>query len=121
MSNAIKVGAYMATFKERFLLLKIEKDVSFDEIAKNVHVNRSTLSRIVSGKLALKHEMLQALASFFNVDKAYLLGESDTRIHKNIDTDILKFIESAKSKGATLEDVEHALSIVLEWKRKYNR
>lgn len=77
MSIATMWGARMATFKERFLMLKIDKDVSLEKIAKHVHINRSTLSRIVSGQLSLKYEMLNSLAEYFDVDKAYLLGESD--------------------------------------------
>lgn len=67
----------MATFKERFLDLKKEKDLSLDELAKIFHTNKSSLSRIINGQLSLKKELLEEMAKYFNCTTDYLLGRTD--------------------------------------------
>lgn len=79
IKNTKGYGAIMATFKERFIYLKIEKGVNYEQIANAVHTNRTSLSKFVKGDLALKKEMIEALADYFDVDQAYLLGESNVR------------------------------------------
>ena len=88
-------GGYMATFQERFVLLKQEKGVSQEEIAECVGISRSQLGRIVMGKFRLNSSMLKKLSDYFDVDQAYLLGESDIRRQKYSVPEI--YIEVAKS------------------------
>jgi transcriptional regulator with XRE-family HTH domain len=78
MLNTLFVGDIrMATFEERFMLLKNEKEVSFKEIADSVHTNRTSLSKFVRGKQKPTKELLEDLSNYFNVDVAYLIGESN--------------------------------------------
>jgi transcriptional regulator with XRE-family HTH domain len=81
-----KVGAGMnsiSSFRSRFLYLKDEKKVSLEDIAKAIKTNKASLSKVVNGKLNLKKDMIEALANYFDVDQAYLLGESDIRRQDN--------------------------------------
>ena len=77
--SVLECGVYMASFKERFLYLKVEKGVSFKEIAEAVNSNRTSISRMVNGELNIKKDLIEALSKYFNVDQAYLLGESNNR------------------------------------------
>lgn len=94
----------MAGLEERFMLLKIEKDVSFEQIAKAIHTNRVSLSKFVKGKYQMKKEMLQDLADYFDVDVAYLLGESDVKRQKIKLSEIwLKVSKAAERKKVPAE------------------
>ena len=73
----------VASFRERFLFLQQEKGVSLNKIADAVKTNQSSLSKFVNGKLNLKADLIDALAKYFDVDKAYLLGESNIRNNTN--------------------------------------
>ena len=72
----------MATFSDRLRELRQRKSVSQQELADYLGVNKQTISgyergvRRPSGEHAI--ETLEALADYFNVDLAYLLGTSDT-------------------------------------------
>lgn len=95
----------MATFKERFLELKKEKDVSLDILAKEFHTNKSSLSRVVNGELQLKADMQQEMASYFGVSIDYLMGISDTRQlnkSKDILVKALGYVNSAKSASSVV-------------------
>jgi transcriptional regulator with XRE-family HTH domain len=84
-TNAVlRRGGRVATFKERFMFLKVEKDVTLEEIAKAVGSNKASLSRFVSGSLNIKKDMIEALANYFDVDQAFLLGESDIRKQSDV-------------------------------------
>lgn len=105
-------GVRVATFAERFYLLKTEKDVSLEVIAKCVGTTKSSLSQFVRGKFAIRQEMVQALADYFDVDQAYLLGESDIR-RKDIDDIInnayITLAKSAKEKGISPEKLKRII------------
>ena len=102
----------VATFKERFLLLKVEKDVTLGDIAIAIGSNKASISKFVNGSANLKTDTLEAMANFFNVDQAYLLGESDIR-RKNYDDIINKaylgVIRSAKAKDITPEKLKRII------------
>lgn len=112
MNNTVNIfceGAKMATFEQRFIQLKIEKDVSLKEIAESIGTNKSSLSKIISGHLNIKKDTIEALAGYFDVDIAYLLGESDIR-RKNIDDIInnayISIAKSARDKGISPEKLK---------------
>ena len=71
----------MADFSERLRDLRISKDVSQQELADYLSVNKQTISgyergiRRPAGENAI--ETYEKLADFFNVDVSYLMGMSD--------------------------------------------
>jgi transcriptional regulator with XRE-family HTH domain len=111
---ALRVGR-MASFKERFLILKTEKNVTLDEIATEIQTNKASLSRIVNGVQSLKSDALDALSVYFNVDKAYLLGESDIRnknIQDIIDNAYVSIAKSAAEKGISPERLKKIIDLL---------
>lgn len=57
--------------------LRKEKGLSQEELAKILHLNQSTIAYYETGKKRPSYEVLQELASFFNVSVDYLLGRTD--------------------------------------------
>jgi len=102
----------MATFEQRFVKLKVEKGVTLEEIANAIGSNKSSLSRIVNNHLNVKKDTIEAIAGYFNVDVAYLLGESEIR-RKNYDDIInnayISIIKSAKLKNISPEKLKRII------------
>jgi transcriptional regulator with XRE-family HTH domain len=72
----------LATLNERIKALRIEKELSQDDLAKILEVkNRSTLAGWESGRVAPDHEMIIKMANFFNVSTDYILGVTDNRYY----------------------------------------
>lgn len=101
--DVMRCDTIMPSFKERFLTLKGEKNVSLQEIAESINSNKASLSRYISGKVPIKLETAKLLADYFDVDQAYLLGESDVRKQSDIDR------QKEKLKGAYAEVFEEAI------------
>ena len=74
---------YMEGFRERFLKLKLEKNVTLEEIANSIGSYKATLSKLVNGKAKITDDMLTELSRYFGVTKAYLLGESNFKVSKD--------------------------------------
>jgi transcriptional regulator with XRE-family HTH domain len=119
--NALRNGDRVVTFKERFLYLKTEKNVTLIDIAKAVHSNKASISRYISGRVPIKLEMAETLAKYFDVDTAYLLGHSDVRRQIDFDKEWIKFMEKVKAEGVSLGDVEDALTIVTNLRDRYEK
>jgi transcriptional regulator with XRE-family HTH domain len=110
-------GYKMAKFKDRFNLLKNEKNLSLKEISENVHISISSLSKIVNGKLALKHDLVEELASYFNVTKSYLIGDSESRYKEyTIEEDYIKVCEMAKNMNVPSSTLRKFLELLQDIK-----
>ncbi len=96
----------MATFSDRLNILRKEKGITLDALAKELETTKSTLSRYENNLREPKAEFVNKLASFFNCSVDYLLGKTDipntehkepeltTKDHKEIET-ILSDTEKA--------------------------
>lgn len=103
------------TFRERFLFLKEEKQVSLDDIATAIGSSKSSLSKFLSGKSRIRQEMLEDLAKYFDVDVAYLIGESDIRrktIEYFVNHAYFDVVESAKLKGISPEKLKKIIDVL---------
>lgn len=69
----------MAEFKDRFKALRLEKDLTQDEIAAKFDLTKTAISRYERGKNKPRFEMLDNMADFFDVNIDYLSGSSDVR------------------------------------------
>lgn len=58
-------------------ILRIQRNMTQGELAKQVHVTQTSVSQWESGKTNPDTQMSKNLASFFNVTIDYLLGESN--------------------------------------------
>lgn len=73
----------MGTFQERLKLLRKEKNLTIEELAKNLGSAKSTISRYENGLREPKKDFLELLCTYFDVSTDYLLGKTDER---NIET-----------------------------------
>lgn len=72
-------------FPQRLKELREEHGYSVRELAVLCDISKSAISLYEQGKRKPKIEALEAIADIFNVDMAYLLGESDIRCAHPID------------------------------------
>ncbi|ABE99510.1 TPA: helix-turn-helix transcriptional regulator [Clostridioides difficile] len=67
--------------------LREEKGISLDKLSEDLHINKSTLSRIENGLREPKKSTIEEYANYFDVSTDYLLGRTDVRnslfINKN--------------------------------------
>ena len=66
-------------FKERLEKLMRENGITQITLAEEIGVTQSTLSRNINGVHRPKAEIVDKVASFFNVSVDYLLGKTDER------------------------------------------
>lgn len=69
----------MEKFRERIKLLRFEKNLSYRQLSKLTGISPSALHAYELGGRNPKHAAFEALADVFNVDMAYLMGESNVR------------------------------------------
>lgn len=67
----------MPKFNERFKALRLSRDLSQSELAKNLRISKSSVNMYERGEREPGLETLEAIADLFNVDMDYLLGKSD--------------------------------------------
>ncbi|MBD9843859.1 helix-turn-helix domain-containing protein [Enterococcus faecalis] len=67
-------------FPERLKELRIEKGITLEELAKNIGTTKTTLSRYENGERSPKLQLVGLLANYFQVDMAWLSGQS---VYKN--------------------------------------
>lgn len=67
----------MVGFSTRFKQLRISKNITQDDIARQLNVSRSAIGMYEQGKREPDFEVLISIANFFDVDLDYLLGRSD--------------------------------------------
>ena len=75
------------SFKDRFKGLRKRDNYTQDELAEKLGISRSGVSAYELGAREPDFETLEMIADFFNVDVAYLLGESDIRRQRVITND----------------------------------
>lgn len=67
--------------------MREEKGISLDKLSEDLHINKSTLSRIENGLREPKKSTIEEYANYFDVSTDYLLGRTDVRnslfINKN--------------------------------------
>jgi transcriptional regulator with XRE-family HTH domain len=69
----------MATFGERFKLLRLEKGLTQDKLAETFFTKKSSISRYENNLQIPEIESLQKYADFFGVSIDYLLGRSNVK------------------------------------------
>lgn len=67
----------MKAFKDVFKELRQARDLTQAELAKRLGVSRSTIGMYEAGARRPDYDDLEAIADFFNVDMAFLLGETN--------------------------------------------
>lgn len=66
-------------FQERLRKLRIERDLSQDEVGQSLNLSGRTIGNYESGKRMPALDTLISLAEFYEVSIDYLLGRTDNR------------------------------------------
>ena len=69
----------MEKFRERIKMLRLEKNLSYRQLSKLTGISTSALFAYEQGGRNPKLEAFEALSDVFNVDLAYLMGETNVR------------------------------------------
>ncbi len=69
----------MRTIGDTIKLLRESSNLTQDQLANALHISRSALGMYESNQRTPKHEILEAIADYFNVDMDYLFGKTDIR------------------------------------------
>ena len=74
----------MTSFALRLKQLRTKKQLSQEELAKELGVSKSAIGMYERGKRTPPYESLEEIADYFNVDMDFLMGRTDytTRIEK---------------------------------------
>lgn len=65
----------MREFKDIFKNLRLDKDMTQDELADALRITKQAVSHYERGTRYPKPDMLDAISDYFNVDMDYLTGE----------------------------------------------
>ena len=66
----------MREFKDIFKNLRLDKDMTQDELADALRITKQAVSHYERGTRYPKPDMLDAISDYFNVDMDYLTGRS---------------------------------------------
>lgn len=109
-------------FSQRLKELREEHGYSIRELADLCDISKSAISLYEQGKRKPKIEALEAIADIFNVDMAYLVGESDIRNANPINFQLFEKVEQLTEdekkwldlyRNAT-EDVREKMVFIVE-------
>ena len=106
-------------FYERLKSLALEKNLSLNQVEKNLKLSRNTLANYKKGQTPSTERAI-LLANFFNVSTDYLLGNTDERNTIKIDDDLEKTLDTFKSfDGNPMTDSDReAIREVLKRRQK---
>ncbi len=92
----------MREFKETILILRTEKGITQEELAKTLGIAKSTIAMWETGDRTPTKNAYEAIADLFNVDIDYLYGRSDVRqkVHFDMDGNEMRYINEETSKIA---------------------
>ena len=85
----------ISTFSERLKILMDLNSINANALSLKLNINKSIISRYLSGKMQPKQDRLDAIANFFKVNHAWLMGY-DCEMFKQSETKEL-ILESIKS------------------------
>lgn len=94
------------TFGERMKQLRIENNLTQEELAKKLSLSKSNISKYESNDVEPNIDTLNKLATLFNVSLDYLLGKSNSR--NPIEE------EALKEKYPDVHDIEEAMEVLLK-------
>ena len=113
---------------ERLRELRTRRGYSQSELAKALHLSKSTISMIEAGARKPSLEVLEIIADYFNVDIAYLMGkeagstyyldpEAAEMAQELFERPEMKVLFDA-SRNASKEDIEAVAAILEKMSKK---
>lgn len=124
----------MATFAERLKAERKKNNINQTQLAENLYLDRSSISKYESGKQIPETPTLEKLADFFDVSIDYLLGKTDIRnyddnsslnsINENLSANSLKTLaahfDDEEFTEDDLDDIENFIKFIVS-KKKINK
>lgn len=80
-------------FPERLQSLRIESNMTQDQLAKKLNIKQQAVSQYEKGTSVPKNEIIVKLAGIFNVPVGFIMGISDERKHIELPEDSIKLLE----------------------------
>lgn len=119
------------TFYERFVMLCEKKGIKPGRVANECNISRSNVTSWKNNGYTPRGDVLQRIASYFDVSVDFLLGEEEQKEKPlvNGDEELTEYLEILKtrpemrmlfqiSKDATKEDVEAAVRVIEAIRKK---
>lgn len=75
----------ISTFPERLKLIMDLNSLNANALATKLNVNKSVISRYLSGQMTPRQDRIDMMANFFNVNHAWLMGY-DCEMYKQNET-----------------------------------
>lgn len=72
-----RIGVIVVQFNNRLRALRQDKDLTQDTLAKNLNINRKTLSNYETGSRTPDIYLIIKMAEYFDVSVDYMLGRID--------------------------------------------
>lgn len=92
---------------ERLKHLREEKELTQNEIAQSLDIDRSVYNKIETNVRPIRENELTTIADFFNVSTDYLLGRTSQKYDQsNLQKDIAKQIENTINQITTDTDLK---------------
>lgn len=85
-------------FHERLRNLREKENITREHLAKSLDITYSALSKYETGKREPDFEILQKLASYFNVTTDYLLGRDISKLLNNNEEEFEAWVNDPRSK-----------------------
>lgn len=111
----------MMNFGEKLKLLREEKNLTQNDLAKLLNVSKANISRYESGIRQPSIETIIRIAKFFNVSIDWLFGRSNIKSFSSVsgkprdfdslDLEILEFIKENKSVYQMIKEVKSSSKI----------
>ena len=92
--------------------LRIDNNLTQDELAKKINSSRSNIANYENGKNKPSVEVLEKIAELFSVSTDYLLGKSDIRNLEQIKTEDIDLAFASGIKGLNKENQQIAKNII---------
>ena len=81
----------MVIFAYRLKEVRENRNISAEELAEAIGVNKATVHRYEAGYFkSIKLDRLDKIAEFLNVSKSYLVGDSDSKYYKETFTSVFE-------------------------------
>ena len=99
----------MASFNTRLLELRKQRELTQNELANYIGVNKQTISQYERGVRRPDFDTLCSLCDFFNVSSDYILGKANVTLRYVNSAGLAKLDSSATALTRTLSPDESAL------------
>ena len=116
------------TFAERLRTIMKERGLSNSAIAKLCDIDKSNITRYLSGTYEAKQDVVYRMASRLNINPAWLMGydvpiEADSNVIPSEDDDLSSYLEELRtrpemkmlfktSKGMTKEQIQAVVQMI---------